>query len=350
MIKALEEISSQHLANSISISDRTGESTYSNGREGILAQNPAELAAAAAGIPVLDATGDCGVVQTMAVATAQCGAVTATADAAAWDDSPWITAVGGSVPNVSTTNGQRLGLDPLWHKGQFSEGAGFSSVFSGPTFQNGVAHITKSPMRSVPDITMDAQDGTSEAAPLLNGVMALGTQVNHGNVGRINPALYDVLGPAGKKDGIADVVNGNNSIETVPGFVARKGFDVASGWRTLFAPRFVPALAAATQASHNEASYRNQAPAQLVALKHAVQLSPSSVGSNGNSYLLAGGFLPSYPVVLSIGGHQVATLTANSLGDVTYTIDPASLGLGAGNQRVSLQSLLITNSTQLRVR
>ncbi len=46
---------------------------------------------------------------------------------------------------------------------------------------------------------MDAQDGTSEAAPLLNGVMALATQMNHGNVGPINPALYRVLGPAGER-------------------------------------------------------------------------------------------------------------------------------------------------------
>ncbi len=359
MMKALEEIASHHLANSISISDGTGETTYSNGREEILAQNPGELAAAAAGIPVLNATGDCGIVQNLAVANNQCGTVSATPDTATWGDSPWNTAVGGSVPNVSPKNGKKIGPDPLWHvpppAAEFSEGAGFSSVFGRPSFQDGVAHITRSPMRAVPDLTMDAQDGTSESAPLLNGVMALATQMNHGNVGPINPALYHVLGPAGAEDGIADVVKGNNSAETakgkvtVPGFFAKRGFDVASGWGTIFAPRFVPALAIAAKASHGEAASRRQARAQFVALEHGVQLSPSVIGSHGMSYLLARGFLPHYPVVFSIDGHKVATLTANSLGDVTYMIDAARMHLSGGSHHVSLQSMLITKSAALHV-
>ena len=116
---------------------------------------------------------------------------------------------------------------------------------------------------------MDAQDGTSEAAPLLNGVMALATQLNHGDVGPINSALYGVLGPCGAKDGISDVVRGNDSAETpagkviVPGFFATKGFDVASGWGTLYAPRFVPSLAVAAKVSHGEASSRRQARATV---------------------------------------------------------------------------------------
>jgi subtilase family serine protease len=70
MMEALEHISSGHLANVISISDGTGESSYSHGTPEILAQDPGELAAAAAGIPVLNATGDCGVVQNLPAATA----------------------------------------------------------------------------------------------------------------------------------------------------------------------------------------------------------------------------------------------------------------------------------------
>jgi len=359
MMKALEDIGRNHLANSISISDGTGETTYSNGPAEILAQNPGELAAAAAGVPVLNATGDCGVVQNLAVANNQCGTVSATPDTAAWDDSPWNTAVGGSVPNVSLKNGKKIGPDPVWHvpppAAEFSEGAGFSSVFGRPAFQNGVASITHGHTRSVPDITMDAQDGTSEAAPLLNGIMALATQMNHGNVGPINPALYHVLGPAGAKDGIADVVKGNNSAETakgkvtVPGFFAKPGFDVASGWGTIFAPRFVPALVAATRSSHGEAAARRQAGSQLGALERAVELSPRKVAPNGESYLLAGGFLPDYPVQLVIDGHRVATLKANTLGDVTYMIDAARLHLSGGSHQVSLHSMLITKSAALNV-
>jgi len=57
--------------------------------------------------------------------------------------------VGGSVPNVSTTSGAKLRPDPLWHAGGiFSEGAGFSSVYPRPRYQDGVARRTGSRMRS----------------------------------------------------------------------------------------------------------------------------------------------------------------------------------------------------------
>jgi subtilase family serine protease len=345
MMKALEVISSQHLANVISISDGTGETTYSYGDAEIRAQDPGELAAAAAGIPVLVATGDCGVVQNLAVASGQCADVSATPDTAAWDDSPWITAVGGSVPNMSAQTPTKLGPDPLWDTPPFSEGAGFSSVYSRPSYQDG---LTQNPMRSVPDITMDAQDGTSEAAPMLAGVLALATQVNHGNVGPVNPALYRVLGPAGARDGIADVVSGNDSYVNgkgqviVPGFTAGPGFDVASGWGTIYAPRFVPSLAAATRTLGQEAAARSQAQAELAGLERdGIQLTRTS---SGFCYLLGTGFVPAHPVQLRIDGRLIATLTVNPLGDVTYMIDPALLKLSQGRHAVTLTSLLITET------
>ena len=162
IMKGVEFISSHHLANVMSISDGTGETTYPAGPAQVTSQNAAELTAAANGVPVLVATGDCGVVQNLAVATGQCAKTTMTPDTAAWDDSPWVTAVGGSVPNLSPKTGRRLGPDPVWHvHGSLAEGAGYSSVFPRPAYQNGVAGITRSPMRSVPDITLDSQDGTS---------------------------------------------------------------------------------------------------------------------------------------------------------------------------------------------
>jgi subtilase family serine protease len=353
IMKAVERVSQRHLANVMSISDGTGETTYSAGQAEITSQTVAELTAAAAGVPVLVATGDCGVVQNLAVANAQCNNVSATPDTAAWDDSPWVTAVGGSVPNLTAT-GKKAGPDPLWHDGIFSEGAGYSSVFSRPAYQNGVKSITRSPMRSVPDITLDSQDGTSESAPMMAGVLALATQVNHANVGPINPALYQVLGPKGVKAGIADVVSGNNSAEnssgqvTVPGFTARKGFDVASGWGSINAAKFVPSLVAATKASHQDKAVRKQALTALTGLQHSMQLSATRVPAGGTSYLLGGGFLPSHPVKLAIDGKAVATLTANTLGVVTYMIDPARLKLPAGRHTVTLTGMLLTQTAHFR--
>jgi len=348
LMKAVEYIAQNHLANTISISDGSGESTYSS-KEEITSQDPGELTAAAAGIPLLVATGDCGVVQNLTNASGQCGNVSQGPDTAAWDDSPWVTAVGGSVPNVSTTDGSKLGPDPVWHEGPFSEGAGYSSVYTRPSYQNGVARITQSPMRSVPDITTDAQDGTSEAAPLLNGVLALATQVNQGkNVGPINPLLYGVLGPRGARAGIEDVVSGNNSATHVPGFSAAQGFDVASGWGTINAATFVPSLVAATRANGQDGATRHQAAADLAQLEHGIQL--SATGTGGSEYLLAGGFLPGHPVHLTVDGRAVATLTVTPLGTVTDMIDPAALNLPAGTHQVQLSSLLITETATFRTR
>jgi subtilase family serine protease len=345
MMQAFETIAKDHLANVISDSDGSGEASYSHGTEEISAQDPGELAAAAAGIPVCIATGDTGVVQTLPSYNGD--KVSSYPDTGTWDDSPWVTAVGGTTPDLSST-GTRLGPDYLWHvDGYYSEAAGYSSVFARPFYQNSVAAITHSDMRTVPDITLDSTDGTSEAGPLLAGILALATQVNHANVGPINPALYGILGPKGAADGIIDVTSGNDSYETpsghviVPGFTAAKGFDIASGWGTIYAPEFVPSLVAATKDYHQEQTARTVAQAQLTALEHAVTLSPDKVAAGGVTYLLAGGFLPGHPVQMLVDNHLIATLTATVLGTVTYSISPGLLKLANGSHSLELQSMLI---------
>jgi subtilase family serine protease len=353
MMHALEYIAANHIANAISISDGTGEGTYSFGNAQIHANDPGPLAAAAAGIPVLNATGDCGVVQNLAVANAQCGNTSAGPQTATWDDNPWVTAVGGSVPNVSKTDGTKLGPDPVWHVGGiFSEGAGFSAVFPRPSYQDGVARITGSRFRSVPDITMDAQDGTSESAPMTAGVLALATQLNQGrNLGPINPALYGLLGPAGTRAGISDVVSGNNSVldqngnVVVPGFTAGPGFDVATGWGTIDASKFVPALVAATRVFGQEFAARAQAGLELGRLQHSIRLSTPVIRHGGTSTVTDGGFLPGHPVKLAIDGNVITTLTATDQGTISYTLDPAALGLRPGPHTLTLQSMLITPTT-----
>jgi subtilase family serine protease len=353
MMHALEYISANHIANAISISDGTGEATYSFGNAQIHANDPGPLSAAAAGIPVLNATGDCGVVQNLAVANAQCEDTSNQPQTATWDDSPWVTAVGGTVPNVSRIDGSKLGPDPIWHVGGiFSEGAGLSAVYPRPAYQDGVASITGSPWRSVPDITMDSQQGTSESAPMVAGVLALATQLNHGhNVGPINPVLYNVLGPQGPADGISDVVSGNNSVidpntgnVLVPGFTAAPGFDVASGWGTIDASKFVPALVAATQNDDLVEPARQQAARELGQLERNVSLSSSNIPNGATSSVSSGGFLPGHPVQLAIDGNPVTTLTADDNGTVSYTLDPAALGLAHGHHVLTLQSMLITTT------
>jgi subtilase family serine protease len=346
MMEAVEDIARHHLANVISISDGTGESSYSAGRPEILAQDPAELAAAAAGIPLLVATGDCGVLQNLPAASAQCGDTTTFPDTATWDDSPWVTAVGGSIP-VVTRRDKLAGPPQLWRSGCCSSGAGFSKVFARPAYQNGVASITASRMRSVPDITMDGTFGTSEASPLLAGVLALATQQNRADLGPINPVLYRTLGPAGIKGGIVDVIGGDDSATlpsgtVVPGFIAAAGFDVASGWGTISAPAFVPALVAATKAGHEEAAARAQARTALARLRGALTVTPASIARGGAARLAATGFLPGHPVGVYVDGRLVATRRASRAGIVGYVISPSRLGLAAGRHAVTLSSMLLT--------
>jgi len=348
MMRALEYISAHHVADAVSISDGTGEGTYSFGQAQIHANDPGPLAAAAAGIPVTNATGDCGVVQNLAIANAQCGNTSPGPATATWDDNPWVTAVGGTVPNVSTTDGSKLGPDPIWHEGIFSEGAGFSAVFPRPAYQDSVARITRSAWRSVPDITMDAQDGTSESAPMVAGVLALATQLNHGrDLGPVNPVLYGILGPLGTRAGVSDVVSGNNSVidpatgaVKVQGFTAAPGFDVASGWGTIDASKFVPALVAA-QASGLDLLARAQAGRELSRLEHSTRLSSGNIPAGGTSAVSGTGFLPRHPVNLAIDGKTVTTLTASDQGTVGYTLNPAALGLAAGHHVLTLQGMLI---------
>ncbi len=355
-MQAVEYLSVHHLANVISISDDSAESTYSHGFEEIHAQDPGELTAAANGIPVLVATGDYDAAQHLAVGSFGKPIqdwITARRATGVWDDSPWVTAVGGSIPNLSAT-GKRLGPDRVWNLAPTGspegEGAGLSAVYTRPGYQDRVAAITGSTWRSVPDITMDASGGTSESAPLLAGVLALATQLNHGkNVGPINHALYHVLGPAGLKDGIADVVSGNNTLIIdgkvfVRGFTAASGFDVASGWGTIRASTFAPALASATQAAHQDAAERAQAAAALSRLEHREQLSRSHVGQGGTTLLTGPGFLPGHPVTMYIDGRKIVTLHADGHGSVSYRIKPSALGLPPGRHVVDLVSMLITTT------
>jgi subtilase family serine protease len=148
-------------------------------------------------------------------------------------------------------------------------GGGLSMFFTRPAYQDSVRDVVGG-SRGVPDISMSAacngavdtygsyrgapegwspECGTSEATPLFAGIVALADQVAGHSLGLINPALYQLA--AQHKRGIVDVTKGNNTVsftqdgreQTVTGFTARPGYDVATGLGTVNAPYFVPELA-----------------------------------------------------------------------------------------------------------
>jgi subtilase family serine protease len=217
--------------------------------------------AAAHGVTVLAGSGDA-------------GATNAEADGAslypyrvnAWPSSdPLVTSVGGTRLSLNDA-GDRLQPDAVWNDGGGAGGGGLSAIFPRPSFQNGVAAVVGD-RRGTPDIAMSASvtagcwiyasydppytgwslgDGTSEATPIFSGIVALADQVAGHRLGDINSKLY-LLGALSRNTrlstGIVDVTTGNNTLAGVTGFAATRGYDLASGWGTIDAAEFVPALA-----------------------------------------------------------------------------------------------------------
>jgi subtilase family serine protease len=188
-----------------------------------------------------------------------------------WPSSdPLVSSIGGSQLTLDNA-GNRLAPDVVWNDGIGAGGGGESGVFSRPLFQRGVRGVVGS-HRGTPDISMSAAvnggcwvymsfagietpgvsdpgwyifGGTSEATPIFSGIVALADQVAGHRLGLINPALY-ALGAAsahGVNTGLVDITSGNNSFAGVTGFNAGPGYDLASGWGTINAARFVPVLA-----------------------------------------------------------------------------------------------------------
>ncbi|MGO8957020.1 MAG: S8 family serine peptidase [Streptosporangiaceae bacterium] len=176
---------------------------------------------------------------------------------------PLVTAVGGTQLALRASGARRL-ADVAWS----GSGGGQSIVFARPAYQYSVRKLTGG-HRGVPDISMDASCastvavygsfggmggwgaicGTSVATPLFAGIVALADQVAGHSLGLINPAIYQIA--IRHEPGIVDVRKGNNTATfyqngksyTVPGFAARKGYDLVSGVGTVNAAYFVPELA-----------------------------------------------------------------------------------------------------------
>lgn len=174
---------------------------------------------------------------------------------------PLVTSVGGTQLKLDA-QGNRLSPDVVWNDGYGAGGGGKSEYFPRPVFQDRERKIVGN-SRGTPDLSLSAAvdggaivyvgydpkasgfaivGGTSEAAPLFAGIVALSDQVAHKRLGDLNGALYQLAGQ--RRNGIVDVTSGNNSFDGVTGYNAKKGYDLSSGLGTVNAKVFVPALAA----------------------------------------------------------------------------------------------------------
>ena len=185
-----------------------------------------------------------------------------------------MTSVGGTQLHLDAS-GKRTAPDQVWNDGYGAGGGGLSQVFDRPDFQNGVKRVVGS-ARGTPDVSMSAAvdggvvvyysflgtdspwhifGGTSEASPLFAGVVAIADQAAGQRLGNLNEALYKLRDR--RNSGLVDITIGDNSLTfctsncgalnevdvTVPGYPARKGYDLSSGLGTIDAAVFVGALA-----------------------------------------------------------------------------------------------------------
>jgi hypothetical protein len=406
--KAIEMIANEHLADVITVSLGDGEGDFiddptnptASQQAAIHSLDPAFLDAAAHHIPVSFASGDCGPTDpTVLGDTGQCTpAIGLTAGHPA--DNPWVTAVGGTIPNAGlATVAGRTAPDALWtapNDNSDAESAGVSTVYPQPWWQRGIPALDGVTGRAFPDITMDSSDGTSQATPSWAGIMALATQLRGRDLGTVNPALA-AIGPRGTAAGIVDVPAGyTDTAYGVTGYSTGPGYDIASGWGTIYAPAFVPALVRQIDRQHGWNDPSRRAQQDLNRLEGKVSSSAYHVASGQTVTITGRGFIPGstpngttvvdgfgvYPplpgqygvssppyadptstvpgqtwddvnVTVTGPGHHSAAVTpvvTGPDGNGTVTVSLDTTGMAGGTYTVTITGMLLTQSISFQVR
>jgi MYXO-CTERM domain-containing protein len=170
---------------------------------------------------------------------------------------PEMIAMGGSEilnPNfnqniaITSYNTEQVWNDSGQGFGGGGGGGGISQIFQEPAYQSGFGFNG----RGVPDLSLiaglpttiatvnqpgelDPLEGTSVASPLSAGFFGVIASALGCRLGDVHATLY-ALGAAQQDGGVKvfnDITVGNNSIDSVPGYDAGKGYDLASGWGSM---------------------------------------------------------------------------------------------------------------------
>ncbi len=163
---------------------------------------------------------------------------------------PWVTAVGAT--------SLRALENVVWNDSLGATGGGVSSLWGRPAYQNAAAQPQSGvtcgsagvACREVPDISVDgdpatgyvayyrgswrAVGGTSVSAPTVAALAALAdaSPACGGHpIGFLNPGLYRAAAGAYAAN-FHDVTSGSNAFDSVAGFAAGPGYDMASGLGT----------------------------------------------------------------------------------------------------------------------
>src|SRR6266436_3484315 len=300
MMNAVQYVVDNHLADVISMSLGAGEGTFS-GRASLLQLRQAFIRAQTNHVTVLASSGDGGTSNALKVPTKNPGLIPY--PSVGWPASdPLVTAVGGTRLCMDATTGLMVdNTSPpsvcgtnagVRERGWPFSGGGYSILFSRPAFQTtlppGSSYVgssvgapgPNSNMRGVPDVAFQASSGTgplvymtepgtktsgtgcgganpcsagwyvvggtSCSAPQWAGLIAIADQIAGGDLGYINPALYEIAAdPTKYAADFFDVTIGNNRTTSIPGYSASKGWDAVTGLGTPNAANLLPDLAQA---------------------------------------------------------------------------------------------------------
>lgn len=177
-------------------------------------------------------------------------------------DDPWVTSVGGtSLVRQGTTT-----QESVWNQLGGASGGGFSAFFATPSYQKLLPSAAQSQLnnrRGVPDVAGDADPltglafyeagqwnlagGTSAAAPLWAGLIAIADQMANHSLGFINTAIYKLGTSSSYAQDFHDITTGNNTYTNnkgvnVQGYPATSGWDPATGFGTPNAAHLLPDL------------------------------------------------------------------------------------------------------------
>jgi Pro-kumamolisin, activation domain len=157
-------------------------------------------------------------------------------------DDPNLTVVGGTSLTTAGAGGPWRS-ETTWS----DSGGGVSTDYPIPSYQQGLsmaANGGSTTMRNIPDLALTADlqmyliqsngqavvvGGTSAAAPLWSGFIALANQQGAANakprIGFLNPLIYGIGKSSNYTTDLNDIRSGNNG-----GFSAVSGYDLATGW------------------------------------------------------------------------------------------------------------------------
>jgi kumamolisin len=153
--------------------------------------------------------------------------------------SPYVLGCGGT---KITSDGSILTTETVWNSDGGGTGGGVSALFSLPPYQDKanvpVSISTNKPGRGVPDVAADADPnsgyriivhgenqvigGTSAAAPLWAGLVALINETNDRSIGQPHATLY------ANASALRDITEGNNRAGGI-GYQATPGWDACTG-------------------------------------------------------------------------------------------------------------------------